>query len=101
QMCHGSSRIVGVEVTSPGLRNRLYINNEWQSAGSGHTIDVVNPATEDVITAVPAAEQADLELAVEAARAALSGPWSQLSPRERGRLVWNMGQRLLDTADEV
>jgi acyl-CoA reductase-like NAD-dependent aldehyde dehydrogenase len=54
-----------------------------------------------VITSVPAAEQADLELAVEAARAALSGPWSQLSPRERGRFVWNIGERLLDTADEV
>jgi aldehyde dehydrogenase (NAD+) len=83
------------------LRNQLYINNEWRSADSGRTLDVVNPATEDVIAAVPAAEQADLELAVEAARAALSGPWSQLSPRERGRFVWNIGQRLLDTADEV
>jgi acyl-CoA reductase-like NAD-dependent aldehyde dehydrogenase len=83
------------------LRNQLYINNEWRNAGSGRTLDVVNPATEEVITAVPAAEQADLELAVEAARAALSGPWSQLSPRERGRFVWNIGQRLLDAADEV
>ena len=81
--------------------NKIFVNNEWRSAGSGHTIDVVNPATEEVITAVPAAEQADLELAVEAARAALSGPWSQLSPRERGRFVWNIGQRLLDAADEV
>jgi acyl-CoA reductase-like NAD-dependent aldehyde dehydrogenase len=83
------------------LRNQLYINNEWLSARSGRTLDVVNPATEEVITSVPAAEQADLELAVEAARAALSGPWSQLSPRERGRFVWNIGERLLDTADEV
>jgi aldehyde dehydrogenase (NAD+) len=81
--------------------NKIFINNEWRSAGSGRTLNVVNPATEDVIAAVPAAEQADLELAVEAARAALSGPWSQLSPRERGRFVWNIGQRLLDTADEV
>ena len=83
------------------MRNQLYINNEWLSARSGRTLDVVNPATEEVITSVPAAEQADLELAVEAARAALSGPWSQLSPRERGRFVWNIGERLLDTADEV
>jgi len=83
------------------LRHQLFINNEWRSAGSGRTLDVVNPATEEVITAVPEAEQGDLELAVEAARSALSGPWSELSPRDRGRFVWNIGQRLLDTADEV
>ena len=83
------------------MRHQLFINNEWRSAGSGRTLDVVNPATEEVITAVPEADQADLELAVEAARSALSGPWSELSPRDRGRLVWNIGQRLLDTADEV
>ena len=83
------------------MHHQLFINNEWRSAGSGRTLDVVNPATEEVITAVPEAEQADLELAVEAARSALSGPWSELSPRDRGRFVWNIGQRLLDTADEV
>ena len=83
------------------MRHQLFINNEWRSAASGRTLDVVNPATEEVITVVPAAEQADLELAVEAARSALSGPWSELSPRDRGRFVWNIGQRLLDTADEV
>jgi aldehyde dehydrogenase (NAD+) len=81
--------------------NKIFINNEWRSAGSGKTLDVVNPATEEVVTSVPAAAEADLDLAVNAARAALSGPWGQLSPRERGRFVWNIGQRLLDTADEI
>src|SRR5262249_48912964 len=97
----GGREIGRFEVTSLPLRNELFIDNQWRSAGSSRTLDVVNPATEDLITAVPAAEQADLDLAVQAARGALSGSWGALSPRERGRLIWNLGQRLLDTADEV
>ena len=41
------------------------------------TIDVVNPATEEVIAAVASAEQSDVDAAVAAARAALDGPWAR------------------------
>ena len=64
-------------------------------------MDVVNPATEDVIAQVPSAAVSDLDAAVGAARAALEGPWAKLSARERGRLVRKLGERLLDRADEV
>ena len=83
------------------MRTELFINNEWRKAGSGRSIDVVNPATEEVVASVPASDQAELDQAVAAARAALSGPWAAMSPRDRGRLVWAIGQRLLDKADEV
>ena len=62
---------------------------------------VVNPATEEAIGDVPWAVAPDLDLAVNAARAALDGPWGQMSARERGRLVRKLGERLLDRADEV
>ena len=62
---------------------------------------VVNPATEEVIAEVPSADRTDVDLAVEAARAALAGPWSQLSARERGRLVRKLGERLMERADDV
>src|SRR5688572_14328263 len=64
-------------------------------------MEVVNPATEEVIAEVAAAEKADVDLAVAAARAALGGPWSALSARERGRLVRRLGERLMERADEV
>ncbi|MCA1563762.1 MAG: aldehyde dehydrogenase family protein [Acidobacteria bacterium] len=35
------------------------------------------------------------------ARAALEGPWARLSARERGRLVWKIGARLMERADEI
>ena len=83
------------------VNQQLFINNEWRPASSGKTMPVVNPATEEVIAEVPSADKADVDLAVEAARAALSGPWSQLSARERGRLVRKLGERLMERADDV
>jgi aldehyde dehydrogenase (NAD+)/phenylacetaldehyde dehydrogenase len=64
-------------------------------------MDVINPATEEVIAHVASAGPTDLDAAVGAARAALDGPWAQLSARERGRLVRRLGERLLERADEV
>jgi aldehyde dehydrogenase (NAD+) len=62
---------------------------------------VVNPATEEVIAEVAAADRSDVDAAVEAARAALNGPWSVLSARERGRLVRQLGERLMARAGEM
>src|SRR5512141_1054103 len=83
------------------MQNKLLINNEWRAAASGDTMDVVNPATEEVIAKVASAGGADLDDAVHAARSALDGPWGQMSARERGRLVRRLGDRLLERADEV
>ena len=81
--------------------NQLFINNEWRPSSSGKTMPVVNPATEEVIAEVPSADRGDVDLAVAAARAALAGPWSKLSARERGRLVRRLGERLMERADDV
>ena len=53
------------------MQQNLLINNEWRPAASGKTMDVVNPATEEVIAQVASADRADLDGAVSAARAAL------------------------------
>jgi acyl-CoA reductase-like NAD-dependent aldehyde dehydrogenase len=82
-------------------QKQLFINNEWRPARSGDVMDVINPATEDVIAQVASAGVADLDAAVSAARAALDGPWARLSARERGRLVRRLGDRLLERVDDV
>jgi aldehyde dehydrogenase (NAD+) len=81
-------------------QKQLFINNEWRPASSGKTMDVINPATEEVCATVPSADVDDLNAAVDAARAALNGPWGKMSARERGRLVRKLGERLLERADE-
>jgi len=83
------------------IRNQLFINNEWRDAESGATLDIINPATEETIARVPSAGQGDLDRAVAAARAALDGPWGTLSARARGRLVWSIGEKLMEKADEI
>ena len=80
---------------------QLLIDNEWRRAASGATMEIVNPATEEIIGTVASAGPDDLNAAVAAARAALDGPWGRLSARERGRLVRKLGERLLERADEV
>ena len=87
--------------TTATMRRQLFINGEWRDAAAAKTIEVVNPATEEVIAEVASAEQADVDAAVAAARAALDGPWSKLSARERGRIVWKIGEKLLERADEI
>src|SRR3954468_2532567 len=64
-------------------------------------MEVVNPATEEIVAAVACAGREDLDAAVTAARAALAGPWTAMSARERGRLVRKLGERLVERADEV
>jgi aldehyde dehydrogenase (NAD+) len=80
---------------------QLFIDNQWQPSASGRTMEVVNPATEDTIAMVASAGREDVDAAVAAARAALDGPWGQLSARERGRLVHRMATRVMERADEI
>jgi acyl-CoA reductase-like NAD-dependent aldehyde dehydrogenase len=81
--------------------HKIFVGNEWLPAASGKTMEVVNPATEEVIATVASAGAEDVDRAVGAARAALDGPWGKLSARERGRLVRRLGDRLMERADEV
>jgi acyl-CoA reductase-like NAD-dependent aldehyde dehydrogenase len=82
-------------------RKQLLIGGEWRDAEGGKTQPVVNPATEDVIAEVASASRADVDAAVAAAREALAGPWRKMSARERGRLIWRAGERLMEKIDEV
>ena len=58
-------------------QKKLLINNDWRDAAGGKRMDVVNPATEEVIATVASAEASDVDAAVAAARAALNGPWAR------------------------
>jgi aldehyde dehydrogenase (NAD+) len=83
------------------MNKKLLINNEWRDASGGKTMDVINPATEEVIATVASGGKDDVDAAVAAARAALSGPWGKISARDRGRLVSKLADKLMEKADEV
>ncbi len=63
-----------------------FIGNAWQPAHSGATDDVINPATGEVIGAVPASDAADVDDAVRAAAAAFPA-WADKTPRERSEML--------------
>jgi acyl-CoA reductase-like NAD-dependent aldehyde dehydrogenase len=88
-------------LTSVLDRQQLLIGAEWRPSVSGQTMAVVNPATEETIAHVASATPDDVDAAVGAARLALEGPWGRMSARERGRLLWRLGQSVLDHADEL
>src|SRR5512138_1480135 len=80
---------------------KMLIGGEWREATGGRTLDVVTPATEEIAATVASASREDVDAAVDAARSAFAGPWSRMSARDRGRLLWKLGARLMEQADEV
>jgi len=87
----------------PTIRpGRLLIGGRWTDAASGKTFETVNPATEAVLTTVAEADAADVDEAVRAARQALeTGPWSRLSARDRGRLLFKLAALIDQHRDEL
>ncbi|MEV0198049.1 aldehyde dehydrogenase family protein [Nonomuraea sp. NPDC050691] len=65
---------------------KLYIGGDWTASVSGEAIEVVNPATEEIIDRVPAGAPADVEAAVLAARGAFPA-WSAAAPEDRAKLL--------------
>src|SRR5689334_15956903 len=77
------------------IRDRHFIGGEWVAPSSTETIDVISPATEQVIARVPAAKAADIDRAVAAARAAFdNGPWPRLPIAERVDWIRKLSQGL-------
>jgi phenylacetaldehyde dehydrogenase len=95
------------EAASPAARfmeqtKRMLIDGEWVEARHGRTLEVYDPALGEVIDHVPAGDAEDIDLAVTAARRAFEdSEWSRLSASERGRLIWRIGDLILENADEL
>jgi aldehyde dehydrogenase (NAD+) len=66
-------------------RKEHFIGGNWHAASSdGDLIEVISPSTEEVVGRVPVAGQAEIDLAVAAARSVFdSGPWPRMSLAER------------------
>jgi phenylacetaldehyde dehydrogenase len=84
-----------------GSRRQLLIDGEWRDALSGATFDTHDPATGSLLATVGDAGPADVDLAVDAARRALDGPWARMTPSERGRVIHRIGDVIMENADEL
>src|SRR6201984_1716141 len=74
---------------------KMLIDGKWVNSISGKTFPTYNPATGEVLAQVAEGDKADVDAAVKAARKAFeSGPWSRMSPTQRGKLIWKLGDLL-------
>ncbi|QKS71040.1 aldehyde dehydrogenase [Paenalkalicoccus suaedae] len=76
-----------------------YINGEFVSPSSQDTIDVVNPATEEVISRIPDGTKEDANKAIEAAFEAQK-KWEFIPSNERGEIVRKLGHAISDNRDK-
>ena len=85
-----------------GSPRQLFINGQWCDAASGRTFETPNPATGETLARVAEGGAEDIDRAVRAARRAFEeGPWSRMTPSERGRIIWRIGDLILEHADEL
>ena len=83
------------------IKDTLYVGGEWVAPSGTTTIEVVSPTTEEVIARVPEAAEGDVDRAVEAAKAALAGPYPRLSPDERAEYLVKLSQAIQARSQEL
>jgi aldehyde dehydrogenase (NAD+)/betaine-aldehyde dehydrogenase len=81
-------------------QDRLFIGGEFVDAADGTTIDVHNPHDGSLLARVAEARAADVDRAVEAARAAFPA-WSSMPAADRGRLLARLADAVEAHADEL
>src|SRR6204780_3803686 len=80
---------------------KLFINGQWVDAASGKSFETPNPATGQTLASVAEGDSEDIDRAVRAARTAFDdGPWGRLTPSDRGKIIWRIGDLILQHAEE-
>jgi len=82
------------------LRQQCYINGKWADADSGKTIDVINPATDEVLGTVPNMGAAETRRAIEAANAAWPA-WRKKTAKERANILRKWFNLMIENQDDL
>ncbi len=78
----------------------MLIGGEWRQAASKEELEVINPASEDVIGSVPSADAADVDLAVQTAKRAFPG-WAATDVEQRAAILRKAGDLIEERAKDV
>ena len=91
------------EVRAPiGHPDKIFIGGEWVAPSSDSTIDVIDPATEELYFRAAEAQAPDVARAVSAARTAFDeGPWPRLTHAERAEYLRAFAAGLTERADDL
>ncbi|WP_035609083.1 aldehyde dehydrogenase family protein [Haloferula sp. BvORR071] len=81
---------------------KLLIGGDWHKAANGKTFDSFDPSTGEVLAQAAEGDAEDINLAVAAARRAFDqGPWRKMTSSERSRIIWKIGDLILENLDEL
>ena len=84
------------------FRHQAFIDGRYVDAASGATFDCISPIDGRVLARVAAGEQADIDVAVKAARRTFErGSWSQASPAQRKQGMLKFAELIEAHADEL
>jgi succinate-semialdehyde dehydrogenase / glutarate-semialdehyde dehydrogenase len=82
------------------LPTGLYIGGQWRDASDGERIEVIDPASDEVIADVASGSPEDGRSAVDAAAEAAAG-WAATAPRERGEILRRAFELLIEHRDAL
>jgi acyl-CoA reductase-like NAD-dependent aldehyde dehydrogenase len=81
---------------------KLLIDGKWIPAKSGKTLETINPANEEVLASIAAADREDVDEAVKSARKAFeSGPWSTMGPHDRANYIFRIADLIERHIEEL
>ena len=83
-----------------GVPTDLWIGGAWRKASDQSRFDVIDPATENVITSVASASVDDAKAAIDAASAAFPA-WAAKKPRERGEILRKAYELIMAQAERL
>ncbi|MCM3116900.1 aldehyde dehydrogenase family protein [Neobacillus sp. MER 74] len=79
-----------------------FINGKWVPASSHETFDVFNPANGELVARVAKGTKEDVDLAVNAARAAFDqGDWRNMKPKDRAKVLYAISYKIAEHAEEL
>ena len=78
----------------------LYIGGQFMEPASGDYFKTINPATEEVLSAIPIAGEEDIDRAVGAARKAAE-TWSALAPADRSKFMYRIARAMQERSREL
>ena len=81
-------------------QRKMFVDGEFVDALSGETMEVLNPATGEVIAEVPRAAEEDVDRAVAAAEAAWES-WREKTPKDRMELLLKLADVIDENAEEI
>jgi len=83
-----------------GVPTDLWIGGTWRKSSDGQRFDVIDPATENIITSVASATVDDAKAAVDAASEAFPA-WAAKKPRERGEVLRKAFELIMRDAERI